>query len=466
MKSAPLLLIAVIYAQLLNAQVRSNAMVQTYSAPGLELTNKKPVIGSNMHSGKKTTSFTSWDWFRYNIAMDSGGTGTTSALLGIYPDSNIYVTSGASAPFYLWTHGIGVSFDPTSPYFSTGWVPTTTSGPGVPITDGNNYLIDTIEIAGLYQRVNSAYPDDTLYIDVTYTSDTGALQITYSSSMLVSYGIIPTPATPGDTMWTIADAYYNWSHNAVDTANTTPVWRFTKILNAAAAVDTNANGISQWRFPAPGIPPIGSRPWPMYVPAGKKVVAYAHFATGHNYPLGTPDTAANMWLQYTQDFDLHPLETYYQDRNCGLVATIYDRYHISDTGTNTYSVAYLPGGGIIPVLTATYFYNTPKQIHNPWFGFYATCLFCTGISNTYTQPSHQVSVYPSPGNNELAITYFDDNNAAGTATLINMQGQIVASQPAANGKVAFNTAALPDGIYIYTLAINGQRNTGKAVISH
>ncbi len=466
MKKSFLLLIAGLGMMSASAQMAGSSAVRVRSAANADITSKRPSAKMLSAAGaNKTTAFGGNDWFFYDIAMDAGTASTTAALINAYPDSNIYFPAGTPSPFYIWAHGVGTSFDPTSPYFSSAWQPTTSIAPSILVTSGSSYTIDSIDIAGLYQRVNTIYPDDTLFIDVTYSSDTGAWNVTYKSSQLVTFGIIPTPVNPWDTTWTITDAYYNWSTNSIEPTNTTPVFRFTKVLNAAAAIDTDVtSGLNEWKFPATGTPAVSltaGRSWPMVVPAGKKVVAYAHFASGHAYPLGTANTACNMWRHFSEDFALAPLETFLHDQNCGLISSTDDRYN-----TTNASHLNLSGGGTAPILTSTYFYTAPIQVHNPWYGFHVTCAGCflTEVANTNLISG--VTAQPNPAGNTITITYTTTQNASGTATLTNMLGQVVATKKAVGDRVDFNVASLPNGIYVYNLEINGQRTSGRVVVAH
>ncbi len=459
MKKLFLLFITILGTMTAGAQLANQDIVRLHTAPGVGLTTKKPMAKMLNEAGAHKTTSGGSSWFFFDVASGLG----TGGLINTYPDSNIYFPSGTPAPYYMWSHGLGVSFDPTSPYFSYGWVPTTLPPPGIIVTPGSSYTVDSVNIAGSYQRVNTIYPNDTLYIDVTYTSDTGCWDITYSGADLVTFGILPTPVNPWDTTWSLSDVYYNWSTNAIEPFHTTPVYRFTKILDSAAAADTLLGGLNEWSFPMAGSVPVAlsaGYTWPMVVPAGCRVVAFTHFASGHAYPFGTPDTACNMWSHFSKDFGLSYLVTYLQDRNCGLNASTEDRYHIPG-----YSYFNSPGG-IVPILTCTYFYTAPVQVHNPWYGFHLVCAGCflTEVANTDLVSG--VTAQPNPAGNMITITYTTAQNASGTATLSNMLGQVVATKKAVGDRVDFNVASLPNGIYIYDLEINGQRTSGRVVVAH
>jgi hypothetical protein len=80
-----------------------------------------------------------------------------------------------------------------------------------------------------------------------------------------------------------------------------------------------------------------------------------------------------------------------------------------------------------------------------------------------------VKAYPDPAKEEVKITFDFSGAAHVTVSLTNMMGQEVAAKTvnnAAAGNVVFNTAMLPDGVYIYTLLVNGTVTTGRVAVAH
>ncbi len=78
--------------------------------------------------------------------------------------------------------------------------------------------------------------------------------------------------------------------------------------------------------------------------------------------------------------------------------------------------------------------------------------------------SAALSITPNPANDELNITLTD--NTPATITLTNMLGQVVAAQNVTGGHTSINIAALPAGMYVYTLSANGGRTTGRVIVAH
>jgi len=89
----------------------------------------------------------------------------------------------------------------------------------------------------------------------------------------------------------------------------------------------------------------------------------------------------------------------------------------------------------------------------------------TNVNNNLTG----VNAFPNPSSSSLNVTYNLATATDVTVTLTNTIGQVVATQNIANassGNATFNTAALPAGVYAYTVSANGERSTGKVVVAH
>lgn len=79
------------------------------------------------------------------------------------------------------------------------------------------------------------------------------------------------------------------------------------------------------------------------------------------------------------------------------------------------------------------------------------------------------SVSPNPASNEVKVAFAQANAANAVITLTNTVGQVVATQSvsaATSGSATFNTAALPAGVYFYSVMANGERSTGRVAIAH
>ncbi len=90
--------------------------------------------------------------------------------------------------------------------------------------------------------------------------------------------------------------------------------------------------------------------------------------------------------------------------------------------------------------------------------------------NTISASVQQFTVYPNPAANEVAINYLlQQGQNKGTLQLYNALGQMLTSNTISNsmGQVNENISGLSNGIYYYTLSVNGViAATSKLVVIH
>jgi len=402
--------------------------------------------GNNNHSfntANKTTSVGGSSWFCFAEAGNDGSTSTLGTL-NIYPDSNLYVAAG-TPPFYWWCHGIGTSLDPKSVYFNPGglYVNPSIAAPHIIVSATDAYTVDSIEVAGFYSRIKNY--TDTLYIDVVAVPQDSAWFVTWHGTDLASYGITQV----GDTTMQVGDVLYDHVGNKISTA-VPNVARITKILDAAAATDTIPGGLNDWTFRLPST---------ISVPAGGLVVAYAHFASGYTYPYGTNIDSANAWYNLSYD-DNHTALQLPNDDNGGLVVTSDEKYATAN--------AIMLGS--YPIMVPTYFYTAPTVIHEPWFNTHIVCPTCALVAvNNVAAKISGVKAFPNPANNTVNINFTLATAANTTVTLTNVMGQVVATQVMNNvtsGTATFSTAALPAGVYAYSVIAGEARTSGNIVVAH
>ena len=126
-------------------------------------------------------------------------------------------------------------------------------------------------------------------------------------------------------------------------------------------------------------------------------------------------------------------------------------------------------GMYVPALA----YTAPFGMEFPYIDIHVSCATCPTITSVENIAEIvKAEAYPNPANAEVKIPVTVANGASVEVTLMNTVGQIVAT--ANLGKVAagqtgtatFNTANLPDGVYIYNVTANGHKKTGKVVVAH
>lgn len=465
MKKSLLLLTAGLISALANAQENRSIMLNPgnrtaaheATAPGHRVLNTQPDLAGIMNrrnAEARTTSAAAavvGTWFSFDLAHDDGtfvnydnssNTGNYGAV-DVFNDSTLYVSAG-TPPFYWWCHGLGVSFNPYSSWFSSNWQNTSYSAPFT-IGASDDYYVDSVLIIGRYFQTNTT-ETDTLHIDIAGTNTTGstnAWDLQTNGTDLNTYGIT---VAPNDTYRFAVAAIDSTGFSSTSTTAVSPLSRISKVLNHAAAIDTDAtSGWNIWSFPLTG----GS----MHIDAGGHLAALATFHTGVYYPYGSSITTANIWSQdswyFTDNAGGLQLP---DDVSTGLMVSSDDRYATAN--------AEVYGTTVIP--TPSYFYTAPLCVQNPYIMFYLRSPGSTNVNKI--QKLEKVNAYPNPATNELNISF--STSSAATVTLTDMVGQTVATQSNVNSVAKFNTAALANGMYIYTIQAGTARTTGHVVVAH
>jgi hypothetical protein len=105
------------------------------------------------------------------------------------------------------------------------------------------------------------------------------------------------------------------------------------------------------------------------------------------------------------------------------------------------------------------------MIDNIYIGY----SICEGINEHDVNPS-QINIYPNPSSQQVTLSYeLPQQENSATLQLYNTMGQLVKTI-AVNGykgEMGDNVSALPNGIYYYTLVVNGTiTETNKLVVIH
>lgn len=474
--------------------------------------NSSPVMRER-HSAQKTTlgATTHSNWYDM-WAQNYSPSRSVAYYYAVQPDSNMIDNSGPGTPDHVRVHGMGQSFDPTdSAYYSTTFNGGACLSP-IPAYDILSvlflpYVIDSFAIPIVYKR-NDPVPTrvDSLIIELIVNPiggsdfpDSGVYHMSGTFGIpwpdVCSYGVPSfTTIHYNGGYGNIFGAPYNappYINDCFFDSVFAPKQRFAFALDAAAAADTDANGFLNLGH-LTGMHFIGIAAPTAIVPgtAGQYALAitpdtinysgshfqmqnmatFVSFKPQASYPPGTLASSAN-WIREFAGEPNGPLTWWMQSctgwshdfgsSSMSLIADNSMRYN--DTGfvvwahghnmlkpsVNNYTSPYPPGYDV-----------TEQAFHITWYGLPAS------ISNIGSNETRDVSAYPNPSNETLTISCAANANTSVSATLTNMIGQIVASQLLTDGKVTFNTAELPAGIYIYTLQGAGQRVSGKVVITH
>jgi hypothetical protein len=463
MKKLFLLLSAGLVGLVANAQQSQSIMISHPLSAAQEksraiarpLAHSQSTARHNNQSAAAKTTNANGAWFDYYYQLDNGS-GTYNGY-ELYQDSNIVYAGTTQSSFF---HGLGESFDPTDSSFYYTMQNSAAGFVNFQIMNSNSYEVDSFEFNGKYQMNNPNYVD-TLILElmVAGSSNSGTYLVQYTEAGAISdwYNINP------QGMPRFADAAYASTnmatppiiYNEMDNSVITSIQRDTMILNAAVFADTNSDGSEVFQFNLSA---------PLQVPAGSKVIAFVHFKSGFEYPLGTSDAVANYIIAgagVPTAPGIPPPQSVgsYQ---AGLIADNQNTY--SDTGF------VLTGISNYDELIPNSAYDGAPGWDAPDFNFYVTCSSCYNTSvKSVNSIVSKVSAYPSPANDNVNVSFTLGNSADVTVSLTNEIGQVVNTQNfgnVASGIATLNTSTLPAGVYFYTVNANGERSTGKVLVAH
>lgn len=114
----------------------------------------------------------------------------------------------------------------------------------------------------------------------------------------------------------------------------------------------------------------------------------------------------------------------------------------------------------------TYGYITDAPLVQMLFGD-ASTVGITNVNNAVTIGN----AYPNPANSKVTIPVQVKENGNVTVTVTNAVGQVMANRNLGNvtagfsNNVTINTANFANGVYIYTVEVNGKRSTGRFAVS-
>jgi len=441
-------------------------------------------------AAKTTGTYSDW----YDQANQNFTTGTSLGYYNlIFPDSNLY---DATNSIHVRTHGMGNSFDPTdSSYFDFSVNSSALVTPvGHAMRQTNQiYTIDSYYAPIQYLR-HDASSNDSLILEFVvasnWTNDSGAYNLRFNAS--AGNAVMCHDSTPR-----FSTIHYNSGQRTGYTLNPyindcyfdsvfAPKQRYAFALNSTTYGDTDANGYlllgalpgnmlnyttgsaitthaGLYSLP---ITPITIDPTTGLNP---HLVAFISFKSGHagnTYPFNTNVSSANLIKTFTEDpsgigswfmqSSHNATNGYGGSYQSGCV--VYNTQRYTDTFF-TWPVGkheiLIPGWAF----TGPGYVVTEQGYHVTWTGV------ASGV--TTTNEVFNVNAYPNPANNVLNVTFDQSQANETTVSLTNMIGQVVATRVhVTDGKATFNTAALPSGMYIYSIQAGGENTTGHVVIAH
>ena len=517
MKKSILLLTAGLFAGLANAQqAQQNVTNNKFSAPGQTMKPVDIAVGSTpmagpyspapAHSGARVTvgGPGGGRWYNYVdhlftpyrtsvLTKDVGYYGytmwnDTTALVG-------YTTS-AGTPEYDFAQMIsgGLGLDPT--YSSSivpgyGWnecgitaVHTDLDFTGaMGISQYDPYTVDSVFVGGWYTRCTTSAAKnlvvDTLILTFVKSdrySSTGDLATGTLTTGVSVYGVVSLTYR---RMWHDI-ANNRAAHNGGGAVSASAVYKFPMTL---ADSNSNANDIAKTQYPRSGHPSDPAINFP--VGANEIMAVSVTYKSGDN-TYGPTGGQPGDTLRYSNGtaitgykYNTYQIQVNYaQLSSSSTTADDYPMYDPNNASNGHFgfeggnfpgaSTNYYPNWTIIGVTSSG---SVPSAAQFPRIAFHAKCAACIILPSTTLSASNitdlkNITVTPNPANDMVNISFGLNKGANATVSLTNMVGQVVASKVVTSGNAAFNTSALPAGIYVYSVEVDGENATGRVVVSH
>jgi Secretion system C-terminal sorting domain len=451
-----------------------------------------------INTAAKTTWLINSDWYDlWNQNYTSGVAAGYS--YACFPDSNVVDNSPGVIPYNISTHGLGISFDPTDSSFysdivNSGALQVSVSAPMVPI--GQIYTVDSFYAPVKYVQ-NDLTVVDSIIVEIAVATnttiplaDTGAYNLKFAytaADTVVSFDGTPRFAsvhynsgegthggaawenhsTPYDAAPYINDAWFDSVFVvkqrfalAITSADTDAYGN----LNLGMLEGTHSNGITTTAVTP--ITNLYSLPLTTTTLNWRQhMVSFVSFKSGHaggTYPLGT--TAAN-WINLIAGSPLGPT-TWFKQSTSNPAITYPGSYQASLIAENKIrycdTLFTYPYGRHDILMPACVFAKPDLVVVDQ--AFHITWPQGERISGV--QEISNIHAYPNPSTNELNITYTSSSTSEATVSLINIIGQVVATQPVNNDKAVFNVSALPGGVYIYCIESGGEVKKGRILVVH
>jgi len=436
------LMVSTAFAQYGNNSVVFNRAQETGERVA---TNVAPHKFNTNATANKTTGGAKEGWFSYVNVMAS--TNVKGWYANVYNDS----TTKNSGGTFNKTHGTGFSFDPYSKVWDSAFVDINEI-PGFVLAKTQAYTVDSVFITGFYNRLPYNNYTDTLFVDVLKTGGGSTFSLQNGPSASLADNALDSTVRFYTAVY---DADNNKMSDSINAASAGSLVRMTIPLTAAFFADSSGTRSHARALKIPG---------GLSVAAGQGVVLYVRYKSGHTYPFGKLVDSVNTWRSYSYELAgdaTNPFQVA-KERNCGMISTWESRY----------APYYIPYQGH-KMLIPTMFYAASAGNDWPDYAFYVKCADCenAGVANV-TGIISSVKAYPNPASNNVMVPVTVSKNASVQVSLINTVGQQVAVQDL--GKVSanqtatanFSTGSLPAGIYVYIVNADGQRMTGRIVITH
>lgn len=442
MRTLILLLLGLIVAQVAYSQ--SKSYLQHASVSSANTANPISIddVGFGHTSLRQAAKKMNAGWFSYaHTQMDpySPRSGQAVGFLAIYPDSNLWATATNGGHFNWWLHGMGISFDPNSTFFKHAKQVFLDKNSNYFGDLSKGYTLDSVHLVGSYVRKHEGV--DTLYIELIEATDTNKYLLRKSATTNRSDHFVPQNAI------SIANTPYVPAANSLKKG--TNYTCITKILDRAAANDTNAAGVHSWSI---------ALKEPLRVHAGKQVVVYVHFASATQHPIGFKLDQANIWYQYSTHFNTQKALQKH-DCNAGLYIHTRDRYALAGSTT-------IAG---VPYLNVAHYIRRPNIAHYPLIALHIKRpeVKVDSLKSLALLQHHEAPI--NDQEHKVLIKYKLKTARGSILQIYNKAGLCVVERQLATGRkgvVSVPTSGLASGSYHYIIENKHEIIRGNVIIVH
>jgi len=441
----------------------SGAKTAPMANPSKELNHSFSNVGA-----KKTSPDPRFYSYFYFIDQILGnpftGSGNLTVLQPIWFDSTVLqrFSTGYHTINYI---SAANTIDPTADEFNsdTDLVNTVyglTSGAGnlMKVTTADDYSVDSIYVAGTYYLAKPTRTTwDSLIISVVPSGN---------------YYYWPKATTGWVANYTSDDTLRGYAPTFVDSIRRMALSNSTTDLGKSWVVGLDPATMGDAPDPSTGSVNVRTFRW---APPGGSV----HIPAGHTFTISVTFKSTDSWtpnVDSVYEFNrfmpywgfenpspggymTYQRNTYKNDRNMG------DLMFWDD------SSQYLP---VLPIQG----FNLPGSkfflYEYAAMSAQVSCPTCKTITtpvsvNNVVGTIAGVNAYPNPADGNVNISYKLSQASDVTVTLSNTIGQVLKTQNMGNtlsGQAVINTSNLAEGVYFYTVLANGERSTGRVVVSH
>lgn len=404
-----------------------------------QITNMAPTSARTTAGGSR--------WF--NAAESTGEyntvdiyTTTLANFLAMWQDSSVTYVGSTRGINY---QSIGQVMHSQSPLFSDPGLASNTGKIQVGATDA--YTIDSVELMGYYDRINTSYTDTMIFTFVGETSNRKFAYFSYGGTVFTDHGV----DSFGVQLYNNADwgvKPINQISYSVGGAQLATAVVVKVPMDNAFHADSSTSGIHTFRL-APAIS----------MPAGTKVSVSATFKSGATY---TPGTALDQYnaFYYMSHETVDGGFVNYVPGDLNQSSIVYK--DTTNAGVNATLNMYVPSIAFTAPFAA--------ELHN--FSWKVSCPTCALVNVTDVAGVSVGDAYPNPANNSFEVPFSVKQNAEVSVSIANTLGQIIKTQNVGkfaagqNGKATFSVADMANGVYFYTIEANGQRTTKRMVVAH